>query len=102
MNSLTFDELPALPARAREGHKGSFGSVLVIGGCAHAPRTMLGGAMLAARAALRAGAGRVIAAVPAPLASEALVILPEATVVYPGHGDDTTIGRERAENPFLT
>ena len=37
--------------------------------------------MLAARAALRAGAGRVIAAVPAPLASEALVILPEATVV---------------------
>jgi ADP-dependent NAD(P)H-hydrate dehydratase len=81
VNSLTFDELPALPARAREGHKGSFGSVLVIGGCAHAPRTMLGGAMLAARAALRAGAGRVIAAVPAPLASEALVILPEATVV---------------------
>jgi glyoxylase-like metal-dependent hydrolase (beta-lactamase superfamily II) len=28
--------------------------------------------------------------------------LPNATVVYPGHGDDTTIGRERAENPFLT
>lgn len=28
--------------------------------------------------------------------------LPDATVIYPGHGDDTTIGRERAENPFLT
>lgn len=28
--------------------------------------------------------------------------LPDATVVYPGHGDDTTIGRERAKNPFLT
>lgn len=28
--------------------------------------------------------------------------LPDATVVYPGHGEDTTIGRERAENPFLT
>jgi NAD(P)H-hydrate epimerase len=42
---------------------------------------MLGGAMLAARAALRAGAGRVIVAVPAPLAGDALVILPEATVV---------------------
>ena len=28
--------------------------------------------------------------------------LPDSTVVYPGHGDDTTIGRERAENPFLT
>jgi hypothetical protein len=30
---------------------------------------MLGGAMLAARAALRVGAGRVIAAVPSPLES---------------------------------
>jgi NAD(P)H-hydrate epimerase len=80
-NHLAFEPLPPLPVRDAAGHKGTFGSVLVIGGCAHAPRTMLGGAMLAARAALRAGAGRVIAAVPAPLASDALVILPEATVV---------------------
>jgi glyoxylase-like metal-dependent hydrolase (beta-lactamase superfamily II) len=28
--------------------------------------------------------------------------LPDETRVFPGHGDDTTIGRERAENPFLT
>lgn len=27
--------------------------------------------------------------------------LPDATRVYPGHGDDTTIGREREENPFV-
>jgi len=81
VNELVFEETPPLPARDPAGHKGTFGSVLVVGGCAHAPRTMLGGAMLAARAALRAGAGRVIAAVPAPLASDALVILPEATVV---------------------
>ena len=81
MNELVFEETPPLPARDPAGHKGTFGSVLVVGGCAHAPRTMLGGAMLAARAALRAGAGRVIAAVPAPLANDALVILPEATVV---------------------
>lgn len=27
--------------------------------------------------------------------------LPDATLVYPGHGDDTTIGREREENPFV-
>ncbi|MDP1589362.1 MAG: MBL fold metallo-hydrolase [Prosthecobacter sp.] len=27
--------------------------------------------------------------------------LPDATRVFPGHGDDTTIGRERLENPFL-
>lgn len=81
MNGLSFEPLPALPARAKDGHKGTFGTVLVIGGCAHAPRHMLGGAMLAARGALRAGAGRAIAAVPAPLAAEALAILPEATVV---------------------
>lgn len=30
-----------------------------------------------------------------------LLPLPDATLVYPGHGDDTTIGRERIENPFL-
>ncbi len=81
MNELVFEETPRLPVRDPAGHKGTFGSVLVVGGCAHAPRTMLGGAMLSARAALRAGAGRVIAAVPAPLAGDALVILPEATVV---------------------
>jgi hydroxyacylglutathione hydrolase len=28
--------------------------------------------------------------------------LPEATVIYPGHGPTTTIGEERRSNPFLT
>ncbi|WP_395733116.1 MBL fold metallo-hydrolase [Prosthecobacter sp.] len=31
-----------------------------------------------------------------------LLILPDATRVFPGHGDDTTIGREKRENPYLT
>jgi glyoxylase-like metal-dependent hydrolase (beta-lactamase superfamily II) len=31
-----------------------------------------------------------------------LFILPERTVVCPGHGMRTTIGREKASNPFLT
>jgi hydroxyacylglutathione hydrolase len=31
-----------------------------------------------------------------------LLPLPDPTLVFPGHGDDTTIGRERMENPFLT
>jgi len=30
-----------------------------------------------------------------------LMILPETTVVYPGHGPTTTIGREHTGNPFL-
>lgn len=30
-----------------------------------------------------------------------LMGLPDETVVYPGHGDDTYIGRERRFNPFL-
>jgi glyoxylase-like metal-dependent hydrolase (beta-lactamase superfamily II) len=30
-----------------------------------------------------------------------LLILPDETVVYPGHGARTTIGREKANNPFL-
>ena len=30
-----------------------------------------------------------------------LMILPDNTIVYPGHGPDTTIGTERGGNPFL-
>jgi glyoxylase-like metal-dependent hydrolase (beta-lactamase superfamily II) len=32
---------------------------------------------------------------------ERLLPLPDATVVVPGHGEETTIGRERWTNPFL-
>jgi hydroxyacylglutathione hydrolase len=32
---------------------------------------------------------------------EKLLVLPEATRVIAGHGDETTIGAEREENPFL-
>ena len=30
-----------------------------------------------------------------------LMVLPDDTTVYPGHGPETTIGTERRENPFL-
>ena len=31
-----------------------------------------------------------------------LLVLPDSTIVYPGHGPETTIGAERRSNPFLT
>ena len=31
-----------------------------------------------------------------------LLSLPDATIVYSGHGPETTVGRERRANPFLT
>ena len=33
---------------------------------------------------------------------ERICTLPDSTVVYPGHGPATSIGIERATNPFLT
>jgi glyoxylase-like metal-dependent hydrolase (beta-lactamase superfamily II) len=32
---------------------------------------------------------------------EKLCILPDDTIVYPGHGPQTTIAQEKAKNPFL-
>jgi len=33
--------------------------------------------------------------------NEKLMVLSDDVEVYPGHGPRTTIGRERATNPFL-
>ena len=32
---------------------------------------------------------------------ERLFVLPDDVVVYPGHGDSTTIGYEKTHNPFI-
>lgn len=50
--------VPALPPKPRAGHKGVFGTVLVVAG----NRGMAGAARMAAEAALRSGAGKVIVA----------------------------------------
>lgn len=70
---------PALPPRDAAGHKGTFGRVLVVGGCARLPRMMLGGPVLSARAAIRAGCGLAELAVPQPVAAAALASLESAT-----------------------
>ncbi|MDD0809050.1 NAD(P)H-hydrate dehydratase [Curvibacter sp. RS43] len=55
---------PHAPRRTHSSHKGSFGDVLVLGGESLSRRGlgMTGAALLAARAALHAGAGRVLVA----------------------------------------
>ncbi len=72
-------ELPRLGARPADGHKGTFGTVCVLGGQAGGSRIMIGGPALSAIAALRAGAGLAVLAVPAPLVQSALTIAPSAT-----------------------
>ncbi|MBL8762813.1 MAG: NAD(P)H-hydrate dehydratase [Phycisphaerae bacterium] len=67
-----------LPQRAPDGHKGTFGTVLVIGGCAASPR-MIGAPALVSKAALRAGAGLVRVAAPEPIINCVLTINPSAT-----------------------
>lgn len=71
--------LPPLPARDPHGHKGTFGTVAVVGGCAHGDARMLGGPALSALAAFRAGAGLVKLAMPAPVLDTAVIITPSAT-----------------------
>lgn len=60
MSIVTVSELPKLATRAADSHKGDYGRVLIIGGS----RGMSGAVCLAAKAALRGGAGLVRAAVP--------------------------------------
>ncbi|MBW3541649.1 MAG: NAD(P)H-hydrate dehydratase [Planctomycetes bacterium] len=56
-------DLPAPPVRPNDAHKGTFGRVLVVGGC----RGMSGAVCLAGLGALRGGAGLVFLAVPEPI-----------------------------------
>lgn len=65
-----------LPSRAGDSHKGSVGRVLVVAGS----RGMLGAALMASRAALRAGAGLVTLAVPESLLLPAMTQLTEVIV----------------------
>ncbi|MCB9838297.1 MAG: NAD(P)H-hydrate dehydratase [Phycisphaeraceae bacterium] len=72
---------PMLPMRDPMGHKGTFGTVAIVGGCAHGGALMLGGPCISAVAALRVGAGLARLALPAPILAEGLAIAPSATGV---------------------
>ncbi|MBA4063549.1 MAG: NAD(P)H-hydrate dehydratase [Isosphaera sp.] len=60
MDIVPVCEVPQLPRRRPDGHKGTYGTVQVVAGS----RGMAGAAVLAGRAALRAGAGLVRVACP--------------------------------------
>lgn len=72
-------DVPSLPRRPSEGHKGTFGTVGILGGQAASPRPMIGGPCFTALAALRTGAGLAVLAVPEPIIAHALAIAPSAT-----------------------
>ena len=57
----TIDEVPRLPVRRADSHKGDYGRVLIVAGS----RGMTGAAALAGMGALRSGAGLVFLALPA-------------------------------------
>ncbi|MBM4062746.1 MAG: NAD(P)H-hydrate dehydratase [Planctomycetes bacterium] len=69
--------VPRLPRRARDAHKGDFGTVLVVAGS----ESMLGAAILCARGALRGGAGLARVALPAALQPLLPLGEPNATTV---------------------
>ncbi len=69
------ETLPLLPPRPDDGHKGTFGTVAIVGGSLRMP----GAPALAATAALRSGAGLVKVAGPLQVLSSVLAIQPGAT-----------------------
>ena len=74
-----------LPERRRDGHKGTFGWVLIAAGSAR----YWGAAALAGRAAYRSGSGLVALAVPTLIRPALAILLPEAT--YPTIADETLL-----------
>jgi len=71
---------PALKKRDPDGHKGSFGKVLIIGGSTG----YCGAITLAAESAQRSGAGYVYLATPSPMVSQIFSLVPEAVLLPQG------------------
>ncbi len=72
-------EIPPLPRRADDVHKGQLGRIAIVGGCT-GEVTMIGAPALAANAALRSGAGLVRMFVPAPIGIATATLAPCASV----------------------
>jgi len=87
-----------LPTRDPDGHKGTFGTVAIVGGCADSRSRMIGAPAIAALAALRAGAGLARVLCPSPILNDVISITPSATgVALPTSADGALIAHEAAE-----
>jgi NAD(P)H-hydrate epimerase len=81
-----------LPKRPEDGNKGTFGKVLVVGGC----RRYIGAVQLAATAAYRAGAGLVTIACPETIVSAVAPAIAEATWLPQPAADDGGLSENAA------
>ncbi|MBM4109586.1 MAG: NAD(P)H-hydrate dehydratase [Phycisphaerae bacterium] len=81
-----------LPPRDPRGHKGTFGTVAIVGGTCAGGRVMLGAPALAALAALRAGAGLARLVMPAPILPAGVALCPSATgIALPVEGEGLSL-----------
>ena len=83
---------PSLPVRPDDGHKGTFGAVLIIAGS----RGMSGAACLSGLGALRGGAGLVTVAVPAGIQTVVAATEPSYLTVALAEDDQGRISRQAA------
>jgi ADP-dependent NAD(P)H-hydrate dehydratase len=90
------ESLPALPSRTADGHKGLYGTVLVIAGS----RGMAGAAALCGASALRSGAGLVRVATPAEVQPTVASFEP-SYMTYPLPDDDDGMIRLEPSLPIL-
>ncbi|MCX7806651.1 MAG: NAD(P)H-hydrate dehydratase [Planctomycetota bacterium] len=86
-------DIPSLPPRRRDSHKGTFGHLLIVAGS----RGMAGAACLAAMGALRGGAGLVTVAVPEPIWDIVAGRIPDALTAGLPAGKSGAISREAAD-----
>jgi len=114
MFGLEFTSSPAVDTLLAEGDKISFGEVTlrVLHTPGHSPGSVCfynqhGAAVLSGDVLFQGSIGRTDlwrGSLPELMESihGKLLSLPDATVIYPGHGPATTIGSERLNNPFLS
>ena len=90
------ESIPKLPDRSPDGHKGDYGSILIIAG----GRGMAGAAALCGASALRSGAGLVRVATPAEVQPTVASFAP-TYMTYPLPADDEGFVDFRAARPAL-